>query len=111
MTLHLGGRVVRARERAGLSQRSLADRAGISQPTLSRVENGAREPKLNEVLAVAWATGSSVTEITGRSDVRARVRCVARATGDATMEAMHAELIHFLEVDAFLDEMGVPEPA
>ena len=61
MTMHLGDRVVRARERAGLSQRSLAERAGITQPTLSRIENGAREPKMNEVLAVAWATGSSVT--------------------------------------------------
>ncbi|EWT03840.1 transcriptional regulator [Intrasporangium chromatireducens Q5-1] len=111
MILHLGDQVARAREQAGLSQRALAERAGITQPTLSRIESGAREPKTNEVLAIAWATGSSVTEITGRSDVRARVRCVARATGDATMQAMHRELMHYLEVDAFLDEMGLTESA
>ncbi|XAS76455.1 helix-turn-helix transcriptional regulator [Dermatophilaceae bacterium Sec6.4] len=103
--------VRQARERAGISQRALAEATGISQATLSRIECSTRAPKADEILAIAWATGSSVSEITGRSAVRSRVRCVARATGSATMDAMHRELIHFLEVDAFLDEMGVAEPA
>jgi transcriptional regulator with XRE-family HTH domain len=107
----IGDRATQARERAGLSQRALAEQTGITQSTLSRIESGTREPKMNEVLAIAWATGSSVAEITDQSTVRDRVRCVARATGDASMDAMHRELLHFLEVDAYLDEMGVPEPA
>lgn len=104
-------RVRDARERMHMTQRALADATGLSQATVSRIEGGIRDPKMNEVLAIAWATGASVSEITGRSDVRDRVRCVARATGGTSMEAMRRELIHYLEVDAYLEEMGIPEPA
>ena len=87
MTMHLGDRVVRVRERAGLSQRSLADRAGISQPTLSRIENGAREPKMNEVLAVA--TGSSVRATNDRA-IHRRLRPRAQLPCHPT----RAHLVH-----------------
>ncbi|BFO21027.1 hypothetical protein SHKM778_74150 [Streptomyces sp. KM77-8] len=36
----IGGRVARERARAGLSQRELAVRAELSQPTLARIEAG-----------------------------------------------------------------------
>ena len=45
-----------ARERAGLTQRELAARAGTSQATVSAYESGAKEPAvatLNRLLAVA----------------------------------------------------------
>jgi transcriptional regulator with XRE-family HTH domain len=45
-----GGRIVReARRRAGLTQRRLAALAGVSQPTIARIESGVTTPSLDEV--------------------------------------------------------------
>ena len=49
--------VVRARTAAGLSQRALAERAGVTQAMVSRLESGARLPRLDTLLALAEATG------------------------------------------------------
>lgn len=48
--------VVRARRRAGVSQRELADAVGVARSTVGSVESGARQPSiglLGELLAVA----------------------------------------------------------
>ncbi|MEV1129285.1 helix-turn-helix domain-containing protein [Agromyces sp. NPDC049794] len=48
--------VRRAREDAGMSQRELADRAGLKQPNLAAIESGAREPSselLSRILRAA----------------------------------------------------------
>jgi transcriptional regulator with XRE-family HTH domain len=48
--------VLRARKAAGLSQRALAERAGVTQAMVSRLESGARLPRLDTLLALAEAT-------------------------------------------------------
>ncbi|WP_137723892.1 helix-turn-helix domain-containing protein [Prescottella subtropica] len=103
----IGERIVEAQGRARLSQRALADETGISQPTLCRIIAGAREPKTNELLAIAIATGCTVGEITGRSKVAERVQMAARATNGASMEQMRRALLHYLELDAYLDDQGI----
>ena len=103
----IGARVERARVSAGLSQRTLAHQAGISQPTLSRIISGARTPKVPELLAIANATGCSLAELIG-SGVAERVQCVARATNGSSMDEMRAALIHYLELDAYLEDQGIP---
>lgn len=45
---------------AGLSQRELAERAGITEVTISRYINGARIPKATALLAIAEALGCSI---------------------------------------------------
>jgi transcriptional regulator with XRE-family HTH domain len=41
-------RVLRyARRRAGLTQRQLAERAGVAQPTIARIESGAMVPRVD----------------------------------------------------------------
>ena len=48
-----------ARRRAGLSQRALAERAGVPQPAVSRIERGMVSPRidtLNHLLAAAGAS-------------------------------------------------------
>ena len=104
----IGQRLERARAAAGLSQRALAERTGISQSTLSRIEAGDREARTTEVLVIARATGHTVTQLTGVSEVAARLECVARSTNGSQMEAMRQRLIHFLELDAYLDDQGIP---
>lgn len=107
-TADVGALIERARAAAGLSQRVLADMTGISQPTLSRIISGDRLAKIPEIVAIAWATGHTVAQLTGAETVAGRVQCVARATNDCGMEGMRQALLHFLELDDYLDEQAIP---
>lgn len=102
------GAIERARAAAGLSQRALADMTGISQSTLSRIISGDRVPKMPEVMAIAWATGHTIAQLTGVGTVADRVQCVARATNNSGMERMREALLHFLELDDYLASQAIP---
>jgi transcriptional regulator with XRE-family HTH domain len=104
----VGALIERARVAAGLSQRALADATGISQSTLSRIISGDRVAKIPEVVAIAWATGHTVAQLTGAGTVADRVQCVARATNDSGMEGMRQALLRFLELDDYLDDHAIP---
>jgi transcriptional regulator with XRE-family HTH domain len=93
-----------------MSQRALADKTGISQPTLSRIISGDRAAKTPEILAIAWATGTTVAELTGTGHVAGRVQVVARGTNGASMDGMRAALIHYLELDAYLEDQAISSP-
>lgn len=45
---------------AGLTQSELADRAGISQPALSKIESGTNDPRLSTMRAVAEAINNEL---------------------------------------------------
>lgn len=67
MDLREIGRCVRtARGRARLTQAQLAEAAGVTDETISRVERGAYEPSLGTMLAVADALGASLDALLGR---------------------------------------------
>lgn len=108
MTTDVGVLIERARIAAGLSQRALADATGISQPTLSRIISGDRAAKMPEVVAIAWATGHTVAQLTEAGTVADRVQCAARATNDSDMDRMREALLHFLELDNYLDDQAIP---
>jgi hypothetical protein len=61
-----------------------------------------------EIIAVAWATGHTVAQLTGAETVAGRVQCAARATNGSAMESMRQALLHFLELDDYLDEQAIP---
>ena len=46
-----------ARRRAGMTQRQLAARAGISQPTIARIEAGDVRPAFGRILELVRAAG------------------------------------------------------
>ena len=46
-----------ARRQAGLSQRALADKAGVAQPAIARIESGAVSPRLDTLARLLEATG------------------------------------------------------
>jgi transcriptional regulator with XRE-family HTH domain len=52
-----GPRLKELREQGGLSQKALADKAGVSQNAVSHWEQGLREPSWSNILAVAMALG------------------------------------------------------
>jgi transcriptional regulator with XRE-family HTH domain len=107
-SINVGALIEKARLAAGLSQRALADATGISQPTLSRIISGDRVAKLPEIVAISWATGYTVAQLSGVRMVADRVQCAARATNGAGMEDMREALLHFLELDDYLDEHAIP---
>ena len=96
-----------ASEAAGLSQRGLADNTGISQSTLSRILSGQRNAKMTEIIQIADATGCTLAQLTG-SDIADRVQYAARATNGAGMDKMRQRLLHFIELDAYLDDQAIP---
>ena len=59
------GRAVRnARLRKHLTQKELAEEAGISYPTISRIENGKRQPRWSTIEKLAKALNVSPQELT-----------------------------------------------
>lgn len=101
--------ITSALEHGKLSQRTLAEKTGISQPTLNRILTGAREAKLPEIILIADATGCTVAQLTGTGVIQ-RVECVARATNGSSMETMRQRLLHFMELDAYLDDQAIAAP-
>ncbi|MDH4111190.1 MAG: helix-turn-helix transcriptional regulator [Actinomycetota bacterium] len=55
--MHAAQFVREARLRAGLTQRALASRAGVSQPLVARIESGHVEPAFERVLELVRACG------------------------------------------------------
>jgi transcriptional regulator with XRE-family HTH domain len=54
----LAGNLLRvARARAGMSQRELAEVAGVQQSTIARIESGARQPSLPVLARILAAVG------------------------------------------------------
>jgi transcriptional regulator with XRE-family HTH domain len=59
----IGASVRKARQRSGLSTRELAQRAGMSQPFLSNIENGRSTPSVTTLYKLASALGVSASEL------------------------------------------------
>lgn len=111
MTADIGALIERARVASGLSQRGLADATGISQSTLSRIISGDRSAKMPEIVAIGWATGHTVAQLIGTETVSSRIQCVARATNDCEMARMREALLHFVELNDYLDQQAIPATA
>jgi len=107
-----GERIRLARQRVGINQRELAQLAGVSQPTISRVESG-EHPGLTvtELHRIAVATGTTVAALlretpgAGRLLSAARLAAGAAVGAESTAASVAAEL---LELDATLDALAVP---
>ncbi len=88
-----------ARSHAGLTQAGLAEAAGVTDETISRIERGAYEPAVSTLVALADALRMSLDALVGRAAAAHRKRRVpplARRLMDSvaalTPEAMSALL-------------------
>lgn len=52
--------LISMRQRLGLTQRGLAEKAGIKQPQLARIESGKQSPRLDTLMSIAASVGYSV---------------------------------------------------
>jgi Zn-dependent peptidase ImmA (M78 family)/transcriptional regulator with XRE-family HTH domain len=106
----VGERIRQERERAGYSQRQLAERSVLSQSTLNRIELGTRaRATLVEIDRIASALEIPVRHLTSGNPLRDRVEFAAR-TNDLVPEDRDAAIRHVLEVlelDARLDAAGL----
>jgi Zn-dependent peptidase ImmA (M78 family)/transcriptional regulator with XRE-family HTH domain len=102
----VGDRVRAARGRAGLSQRDVEARSGISQSMLHRVETGKRpNVTLEEFDRLAQALAVGLDELLYGSAVETRVLAAARTSG-CTADSLKAALgqgIELLKLDDRLD--------
>lgn len=106
----IGKNIDLARNAAGLSQRALADVTGISQPTLSRIIAGTRTATMPEIILIAEATGTTAGQLAGTSDIATRVQYAARATNGSGMHLMRERLLHFIELNDYLEDQAIPAP-
>lgn len=58
--MHLGAAVKDLRQRAGLRQKDLADRIGMTQSYLSQIENDRKDPNLSTLRRISAELGVSV---------------------------------------------------
>ncbi|OWY59536.1 hypothetical protein B7486_74045, partial [cyanobacterium TDX16] len=76
--------------RAGLSQRALAELAGVSPSTVARIERGRLEPTLDLLLRLVEAAGLQLRLVLAEddgADRRQRERRVAMSVQDRITEA------------------------
>ena len=62
--MNIGERIKRIRIEKHMTQEAAAERAGVTAASLSRWENGERDPKFGDVEKVAGALGVTVEELT-----------------------------------------------
>ncbi len=91
-----------ARRHAGLSQRALAERSGIPQPAIARIERGIVSPRLDTLDRLLTATGFSLelAPVRGLGVDRTLIRDALRRTPEQRVEAAGVEgrnLEEFLE--------------
>lgn len=52
--------LISMRQHLGLTQRGLAEKAGIKQPQLARIESGKQSPRLDTLVSIAASVGYSI---------------------------------------------------
>lgn len=66
----VGARIRRLRKGLGLTQDELADRAGISRPQLSKLENDEADARSATLMALAGALGVTTSALLGQTAIR-----------------------------------------
>lgn len=90
-----GGQFVReARRRAGLTQRQLALRAGVSQPTVARIESGETSAAFERIVELVRASGFDldVHVVALDEDALAMAEQNLRRTPDERLDGLLAAL-------------------
>lgn len=65
----IGNRITILRTRKGITQKKLAQLSNITEASLSRYENGLREPKINTLIKLSDVLDSTVDYLIGKTDI------------------------------------------
>ncbi|WP_216387078.1 helix-turn-helix domain-containing protein [Arcanobacterium phocae] len=104
----IGTRIREIREEQGVSARALAEKADgvFSQATLSRIESGKREPKLDELLVLSWLLSAPLDEFTDDVRLKDRVTWAARSEAEVDTQSVRNDLLPFLRLRIMLDSVS-----
>jgi transcriptional regulator with XRE-family HTH domain len=89
-----------ARLEAGLSQRELAERAGVTQSEIARIESGKREPSIPTLQKILAGAGQELRFELAKLDEHDRV-LAARHTRRSSVEKAAVEQSHRRNVARF----------
>lgn len=105
-TAHIAEALRSAREAAGLSQRELAQRTGVPQPHISKIENNAVDLRVSSLIAIASALDLDLT-LVPRNAVPA-VRSIAKmaAPSERSDPQASTELARALQALARIGDPG-----
>jgi transcriptional regulator with XRE-family HTH domain len=78
-----------ARRAAGLSQRALAQRSNVAQPTIAAIESGRQDPRFETLLALVESCGQELTALPrpGEGVDRSLIREQLRLTPEQRLRA------------------------
>lgn len=66
--MDIGQRIKKARKKAGLTQRELAEGANVATVSIQQYERGARQPRIEQLQAISAALGVQVVDLLGPYD-------------------------------------------
>lgn len=108
----VGRHIRQERTRAGLNQRDLAEHAGLSQPTLHRIEQGARPAlSVTELDRIARALDVPMRYLLRGNPVADRARVAPRTTREATDEDLNEARRLAVDLLALDDRLAESRPA
>ena len=70
MQVTVGERIQAARKNAGMKQSELAEKLGVAVVTIGQYERGKRQPRLEQLEAIAAALGVEPWELSGHTGIR-----------------------------------------
>ena len=91
-----------SRARAGLTQRQLAHRAGIAQPTIARIEAGVADPRVETLARLLAACGASLVAAVrpGVGVDRSQIRELLRLSPRRRLELLRDDVAGLRRLEA-----------
>ncbi|MCW5185426.1 helix-turn-helix domain-containing protein [Burkholderia cenocepacia] len=108
LPMDFGSRLKTLRENRNMNQRALADALDgvISQSGISRMENGDKQPTTSDLLALSWALGVSLDELTDPVPLSERKTWAARSEGRVDVSQALDRLTAQLQLRNTLDQVS-----
>jgi Zn-dependent peptidase ImmA (M78 family)/transcriptional regulator with XRE-family HTH domain len=103
----LGEQIKATRERAGLTQPDLSAAIGLEVSAISKIENGSRSVKSDELVAIAAALGVSAMALLEPESFVGRLSVAARSGTATNLGSSKAKLLRFAEYHQLLAESGL----
>ena len=102
--MNVGNRIKLARKAAGLTQKQLADRLGISPVNISQLENNARAPKFETLKRIAEALGTTPRDMVYYDSDIARRHLESIDASDFESEEQYRRALRLLESLADIEQ-------
>jgi len=86
LLLHVAEKIVAARQKLGLTQDQLAEKAGCAPLTVSHIESGRRNPTIKSLSLVATALGLEIRDLFPKGDNQSDIALVADIADEVAVE-------------------------